>query len=92
HPSKLCLQFIILAMGEQLRQDLEEPGHNSSRCRLRMLDVTGLRDNNTGRTPDGMSVWSGTVALAKACLEASRHQREFRKSSSRSRSSATATP
>ncbi|NXA16343.1 LRC14 protein, partial [Sapayoa aenigma] len=92
HPSKLCLQSIILAVVEQLRQDLEEPGRNSSQCCLRMLDVTGLRDDAASRIPDGMSVWSSTVALAKACLEASRHQREFRKRGSRSCPGTVAAP
>ncbi|NXS13272.1 LRC14 protein, partial [Neodrepanis coruscans] len=85
HPSKLCLQSVLLALVEQLRRDLEEPGRDSSRCCLRVLDVTGLRDEGRGRIPDGMSVWSSTVALAKACLEASRHLREFRKRGSRAR-------
>ncbi|NXA16693.1 LRC14 protein, partial [Sapayoa aenigma] len=49
-----------------------------SRCRLRVLDVTGLPDDAAGRAPDGMSVWSGTVALAKACVEVSKHHRESR--------------
>ncbi|NWI91346.1 LRC14 protein, partial [Pitta sordida] len=92
HPSKLCLQSIVLAVVEQLQWDLDKQAHNSSRCCLRVLDMTGLRDDATSRIPDGMSVWSGTVALAKACLEASRHQREFRKHSSRSRPDATAAP
>ncbi|NWR96076.1 LRC14 protein, partial [Furnarius figulus] len=48
----------------------------SSLCRLRVLDVTGLPDDSSGRAPDGMSVWSGTVALAKACVEVSKHHRE----------------
>ncbi|XP_050166984.1 leucine-rich repeat-containing protein 14-like, partial [Myiozetetes cayanensis] len=50
-----------------------------SRCRLRVLDVTGLRDDDVGRAPAGMSVWSGTVALAKACLELSKLQRELQR-------------
>ncbi|NXR17038.1 LRC14 protein, partial [Cinclus mexicanus] len=44
---------------------------------LRVLDMTGLPDSVSGHAPDGMSVWSGTVALAKACLEVSKHQQEF---------------
>ncbi|XP_051624912.1 leucine-rich repeat-containing protein 14-like isoform X3 [Manacus candei] len=95
HPSKLCIQSVILAVVDQLRQDLEEAGHDSSRCRLRVLDVTGLRDDAAGRAPEGMSVWSGTVALAKACVEVSKHQRELQKCRSRShkgRSSAMAAP
>ncbi|NWU11727.1 LRC14 protein, partial [Cephalopterus ornatus] len=79
HPSKLCIQSVILAVVEQLRQDLEEAGRDSSRCRLRVLDVTGLRDDAAGRAPEGMSVWSGTVALAKACVEVSKYQQELQK-------------
>ncbi|NXU35316.1 LRC14 protein, partial [Drymodes brunneopygia] len=47
--------------------------------RLRVLDMTGLLDPASGRAPDGMSVWSGTVALAKACVEVSKHQQEFQR-------------
>ncbi|XP_041260507.1 leucine-rich repeat-containing protein 14-like, partial [Onychostruthus taczanowskii] len=54
-----------------------------SGCRLRLLDLTGLPDSASGRAPDGMSVWSGTVALAKACVEVSKHQREFQRRGSK---------
>nr|XP_041570053.1 leucine-rich repeat-containing protein 14 [Taeniopygia guttata] len=80
HPCKLCLQAVILAVVAQLRRQLEEPGRRSS---LRVLDMTGLPDSAPGRTPTGMSVWSGTVALAKACLELSKHQREFQRRGSK---------
>ncbi|XP_062348406.1 leucine-rich repeat-containing protein 14-like [Cinclus cinclus] len=80
HPCKLCVQAVILAVVAQLRQDLEEPGRHSS---LRVLDMTGLPDSVSGHAPDGMSVWSGTVALAKACLEVSKHQQEFRRRGSK---------
>uniref|UniRef100_A0A8U7MDJ5 Leucine rich repeat containing 14 n=1 Tax=Corvus moneduloides TaxID=1196302 RepID=A0A8U7MDJ5_CORMO len=53
------------------------------RFRLRLLDMTGLPDAASGRAPDGMSVWSGTVALAKACVEVSKHQREFQRRGSK---------
>ncbi|XP_063256578.1 leucine-rich repeat-containing protein 14-like [Prinia subflava] len=79
HPCKLCVQAVILAVVAQLRRQLEEPSHDS---RLRVLDVTGLPDP-AGRAPDGMSVWSGTVALAKACVEVSKHQREFQRRGSK---------
>ncbi|TRZ10232.1 hypothetical protein HGM15179_016875 [Zosterops borbonicus] len=82
HPCKLCVQAVILAVVAQLRRELEEPGHDS-RCRLRVLDVTGVPDDPAGRAPDGMSVWSGTVALAKACVEVSKHQREFQRRGSK---------
>ncbi|NXK89751.1 LRC14 protein, partial [Formicarius rufipectus] len=91
HPSKLCIQSVILAVVEQLRRGLEEPGYDSSPCHLRVLDVTGLQDDAAGRAPDGMSVWSGTVALAKACVEISKHQREFQKRGSRSHKSHSST-
>ncbi|NWI36092.1 LRC14 protein, partial [Picathartes gymnocephalus] len=83
HPCKLCVQAVILAVVAQLRRELEEPGHDSRRCRLRVLDMTGLPDSASGRAPDGMSVWSGTVALAKACVEVSKHQREFQRRGSK---------
>ncbi|NXK70815.1 LRC14 protein, partial [Sylvietta virens] len=75
-PCRLCVQAVILAVVAQLRRELEEPGHDS---RLRVLDMTGIPDSASGRAPDGMSVWSGTVALAKACVEVSKHQREFQR-------------
>ncbi|NXE71787.1 LRC14 protein, partial [Calcarius ornatus] len=80
HPCKLCVQAVILAVVAQLRRQLEEPGHDAS---LRVLDITGLPDSASGRAPDGMSVWSGTVALAKACVEVSKHQREFQRRGSK---------
>ncbi|NXT93727.1 LRC14 protein, partial [Anhinga rufa] len=53
------------------------------RCRLRVLDMTGLQDDDTDRGPEAMSLWSGTVALAKACIEISKHQSECLKSASK---------
>ncbi|NXB85350.1 LRC14 protein, partial [Vidua chalybeata] len=50
---------------------------------LRVLDMTGIPDSTSGRAPDGMSVWSSTVALAKACVEVSKHQREFQRRGSK---------
>ncbi|NXU47223.1 LRC14 protein, partial [Turnix velox] len=43
-------------------------------CHLRLLDMTGLQDDSTKRGPEWMTLWSATVALAKACLEVSKHQ------------------
>ncbi|KAM7037303.1 leucine-rich repeat-containing protein 14 isoform 1-T3 [Passerculus sandwichensis] len=80
HPCKLCVQAVILAVVAQLRRQLEEPGHDAS---LRVLDITGLPDSASGRAPDGMSIWSGTVALAKACVEVSKHRREFQRRGSK---------
>ncbi|NWT15474.1 LRC14 protein, partial [Vireo altiloquus] len=65
----LSVQAVIQAVVTQLQQDLEEPGRNSGRCRLRVLDITGLSDEK--------SVRFGTEALAKACMEVSKHQQEF---------------
>ncbi|NXV53863.1 LRC14 protein, partial [Uria aalge] len=56
-----------------------------SRCRLRVLDMTGLHDDGTDSGPEWMSLWSGTVALAKACLEVSKHQNECLKRGSKRR-------
>ncbi|KAJ7428200.1 leucine-rich repeat-containing protein 14-like protein [Pitangus sulphuratus] len=86
-PSKLCVQSVLLAMVEQLQGALEGPGRHSSWCQLRILDVMGLRDDDVGRAPAGMSVWSGTVALAKACLELSKLQRELQRAGFRNAAS-----
>ncbi|NXN89801.1 LRC14 protein, partial [Bombycilla garrulus] len=50
---------------------------------LKLLDLTGLPCSPSCRAPDGMSVWSGTVALAKACVELSKHRREFQRRGSK---------
>ncbi|XP_074997122.1 leucine-rich repeat-containing protein 14 [Calonectris borealis] len=96
-PNKLCVQAVILAVVAHLRRALEEPcrGTSERRCRLRVLDMTGLQDDDTDRGPEGMSLWSGTVALAKACLEISKHQSECLKRGSKRRkgpSGASAAP
>uniref|UniRef100_A0A8C3PGU4 Leucine rich repeat containing 14 n=1 Tax=Calidris pygmaea TaxID=425635 RepID=A0A8C3PGU4_9CHAR len=64
-PSKLCVQAVILAVVARLRH-VAGPW---SRCRLKVLDVTGLQSDDTDRGPEWMSLWSCTVALAKACVE-----------------------
>ncbi|NXD46224.1 LRC14 protein, partial [Copsychus sechellarum] len=46
----------------------------SSGCRLRVLDMTGVPD-----IPDEQSSCCSTVALAKACVEVSKHQQEFQR-------------
>ncbi|XP_064298025.1 leucine-rich repeat-containing protein 14 isoform X2 [Phalacrocorax carbo] len=86
-PSKVCVQAVILAVVAHLRRALEEPcrGTSERRCRLRVLDMTGLQDDDTDRGPEGMSLWSGTVALAKACIEVSKHQSECLKRCSKRR-------
>ncbi|NXW39539.1 LRC14 protein, partial [Phaetusa simplex] len=81
--SKSCVQAVILAVVAHLRRALEEPSRDASRCRLRVLDMTGLHDDDTDRGPEWMSLWSGTVALAKACLEVSKHQTECLKRGSK---------
>ncbi|KAF1567856.1 UNVERIFIED_CONTAM: Leucine-rich repeat-containing protein 14, partial [Eudyptes robustus] len=86
-PSKLCVQAVILAVVAHLRRALEEScrGTRWRRCRLRVLDMTGLQDDDADRGPEGMSLWSGTVALAKACIEVSKHQSECLKRGSKRR-------
>ncbi|XP_075351521.1 leucine-rich repeat-containing protein 14 [Mycteria americana] len=96
-PSKLCVQAVILAVVAHLRRALEEScrGTSEGRCRLRVLDMTGLQDDDADRGPEGMSLWSGTVALAKACIEVSKHQNECLKRGSKRRkgpSGASAAP
>ncbi|KAM9023068.1 leucine-rich repeat-containing protein 14 [Ara ararauna] len=86
-PDKLCVQAVISAVVAHLRQALEE-SHSPTgdrQCHLRVLDMTGLQDDTTDRGPDGMSLWSGTVALAKACLEVAKHQTELQKRASKRR-------
>uniref|UniRef100_A0A8C8BHM6 Leucine-rich repeat-containing protein 14 n=1 Tax=Otus sunia TaxID=257818 RepID=A0A8C8BHM6_9STRI len=67
-PSKLCFQAVIMAVRW---------------CQLRVLDMTDLQDFDTDRGPDRMSLWSGTVALAKACIEVSKHKNECQKRTSK---------
>ncbi|NWU91765.1 LRC14 protein, partial [Upupa epops] len=69
-PSKPCVQAIISAVVAQLRRATEESwgGLSKSRCRLRLLDITGLQTDCPDCSPEGLSLWSGTVAVAKACL------------------------
>ena len=49
----------------------------SPRPCLRVLDMTGIQDG-AEHGPDGVTLWSGTVLLAKACLEASQRRTEPR--------------
>ncbi|NXK01447.1 LRC14 protein, partial [Corythaixoides concolor] len=96
-PAKLCVQAVITAVVAHLRRALEGScgGTRWKRCRLRVLDVTDLQDADADRGPEGMSLWSSTVALAKACLEASKHQTECLKRGSKRRkgpSGASAAP
>ncbi|NXD46236.1 LRC14 protein, partial [Copsychus sechellarum] len=83
HPEIECEQAVIQAVVEQLRQELEEPGRQSSGCRLRVLDMTGLADTLSSHTPDGWTFGSRTKTLAKACMEVSKHQQEFQKRGSK---------
>ncbi|XP_040403415.1 leucine-rich repeat-containing protein 14 isoform X2 [Cygnus olor] len=66
-PGKLCVQALLLAVTAGLRRDA------SARPCLRVLDMTGLQDG-AEQGPDSLSLWSGTVLLAKACLEASQRR------------------
>ncbi|XP_032930261.1 leucine-rich repeat-containing protein 14-like [Catharus ustulatus] len=79
HPSIDCDQAVIQGVVAQLRRELEEPGSDSSRCQLRVLDMTGLTDFMSGHTPAGWTIWSRTKALATACVEVSRHQEELQR-------------
>ncbi|XP_068017222.1 leucine-rich repeat-containing protein 14 [Melanerpes formicivorus] len=81
-PRKLCVQATILAVVAHLHQMLEEPA-SERRCCLRVLDMMDLPDDDARGGPEGMSLWSGTVALAKACLEVSKHQNEHLKRGSK---------
>ncbi|NXK44225.1 LRC14 protein, partial [Chauna torquata] len=74
-PSKLCVQAVLLAVAAGLRRDASSP--RGTRPCLRVLDMTGLQDG-AEQGPDSVSLWSGTVLLAKACLEVSQHQDEQR--------------
>ncbi|XP_061299649.1 leucine-rich repeat-containing protein 14-like [Pezoporus flaviventris] len=91
-PDKLCVQAVLAAVVAHVRRELEESQQTPSdrQCHLRVLDMTGLQDDDstataTARGPEGMSLWSGTVALAKACLEVAKHQREVQKHNSKRR-------
>ncbi|XP_056371572.1 leucine-rich repeat-containing protein 14-like, partial [Oenanthe melanoleuca] len=74
HPYEDCIKAVIQAVVGQLRQELEEPGRQSSRCRLRVLDMTGVPDD-----PDESWFCSSSKALATACVELSKHQQEFQR-------------
>ncbi|NXN33881.1 LRC14 protein, partial [Nycticryphes semicollaris] len=90
-PSKLSVQAVILAVVAWLRRPLEEPRRDTrSRCRLKVLDMTGLQDDDTDRGSEWMSLWSCTVALAKACIEVSKHHHECLKRDATSDASAVA--
>ncbi|NXO01090.1 LRC14 protein, partial [Rhinopomastus cyanomelas] len=72
NPSKPCIQAVVSAVVTQLQHVMEESwaGVSESRCRLHLLDMTGLQSESDSpdRSPEGLSLWSGTVAVAKACL------------------------
>ncbi|KAM7071309.1 leucine-rich repeat-containing protein 14-like [Acridotheres tristis] len=61
-----CAKAVIQAVVTQLKRELEEPGRHSS---LRVLDMTAL--------PAWFTFEYNTEALAKACVEVSKHQQEF---------------
>ncbi|NXI40843.1 LRC14 protein, partial [Galbula dea] len=82
---KLCVQAVIMAIVARLRQALEEPCLDSRPCCLRVLDMTDLQASEAYGDPEEMSLWSGTVALAKACLELSKHQSQCQKRGSKRR-------
>ncbi|NWY73490.1 LRC14 protein, partial [Erithacus rubecula] len=74
HPYKECVQAVIQGVVVKLQRELEEPGHHSSGCRLRVLDMTGVLDD-----PDERHFCSSTKALARACVEVSRYQQQFQR-------------
>ncbi|XP_064010524.1 leucine-rich repeat-containing protein 14 isoform X2 [Pogoniulus pusillus] len=80
-PRNLCVEATIMAIVAHLRQTLEDPdrGMSERRCCLRVLDMIDLPHD----VPAGMSLWSTTVSLAKACLEVSKHQNEHLKRGSK---------
>ncbi|NXD46225.1 LRC14 protein, partial [Copsychus sechellarum] len=69
-----CVEAVIQAVVAQLQREEEKPGHHSSGCRLRVLDMTGFSDD-----PDWLRCLSRTQALARACVEVSKHQQEFQR-------------
>ncbi|NXM83917.1 LRC14 protein, partial [Oenanthe oenanthe] len=73
------IKAIIQAVVAQLRRELEEPGCDFSMRRLRVLDMTGLPESLCSCSPDGLTVWSSTKALAKAFAELSKHQQDFQR-------------
>ncbi|XP_033924969.1 leucine-rich repeat-containing protein 14 [Melopsittacus undulatus] len=81
---RVCIQALIAAVMAHVGP--QQPP-SARPCQLRLLDLTGLQDDAPGpdRAPEGMSLWSGTAALAKACLEASRRQAEHRQRHSKRR-------
>ncbi|MEE6462939.1 hypothetical protein FKM82_005703 [Ascaphus truei] len=73
-PSKLCVQTVILGVMAYLSEALtkEDGGSHARKQQLRLLDMTGLQDDDLEPDPDTMSLWSRTVTLAKACIDISR--------------------
>ncbi|XP_048795304.1 leucine-rich repeat-containing protein 14-like [Lagopus muta] len=69
HPDQLCVQAVLLAVTAGLRSDA------GPRPCLRVLDMTGIQDG-AEHGPDSVTLWSRTVLLAKACLEASQRRTE----------------
>ncbi|XP_056371680.1 leucine-rich repeat-containing protein 14-like [Oenanthe melanoleuca] len=69
-----CVEAVIQAVVAQIKRELDEPGCHSS---LRVLDMTRLSDSVSGCTPAALTSWSSTEALAKACVELSKHEPEF---------------
>ncbi|NXD46222.1 LRC14 protein, partial [Copsychus sechellarum] len=73
-PCMFCIEAVIKGVVVQLRRELEEPGRDSG---LRVLDMTGLSDSVSGDTAARSTVPFISEALAKACVEVSKHQQEF---------------
>uniref|UniRef100_A0A8C5PPF9 Leucine-rich repeat-containing protein 14 n=1 Tax=Leptobrachium leishanense TaxID=445787 RepID=A0A8C5PPF9_9ANUR len=69
--SKQCVQSVILGVVAHLEDSLTKADTtNGTRARrLQVLDVTGMQEDRLTREPHCMSLWSSTVAVAKACID-----------------------
>ncbi|XP_056371672.1 leucine-rich repeat-containing protein 14-like isoform X1 [Oenanthe melanoleuca] len=67
-----CIRAVIQAVVAHRQAGRARPP--SSRCRLRVLDMTGIPDD-----PDESWFCSSSKALATACVELSKHQQEFQR-------------
>ncbi|NXD47119.1 LRC14 protein, partial [Copsychus sechellarum] len=83
-----CVEAVIQAVVAQVRRELDEPGRHSRwvlgiPAWLRVLDMTRLSDSMSGCTPATLTSWSSTEALAKACVELSKHEPEVQRRASK---------
>ncbi|XP_016161094.1 PREDICTED: leucine-rich repeat-containing protein 14-like, partial [Ficedula albicollis] len=80
HSCTDCVQAVIQGVVDQLRQEPDERSRHSS---LRVLDMTRLSHSVSGCTPTGLTIWFSQNALAKACMEVSKHQPESQRRGSK---------